>query len=105
MSKIPAAPKIPTSSQLAEVALDEVIVKTVSTDITGYTINKYASIILDTSLTIHVAVYSYDRLIEIKKLTLTDDDFNSWTRDGRSYLDVFVKNNIGKDINKLEKTQ
>ena len=101
MSKIPSDPKIPAdpkipSGKLAEVALDEVITQTVSTDITGYTINKYASIILDTSLTINVAIYSYDRLIETKRLTLTDDDFNNWMKDGSSYLDIFVKNNLFK---------
>ena len=90
--------KAPAFSRLAEAALDEVVIKTVSTDITGYTINKYASIILDTSLTINVQIYSYDKLIENKRLTLTGDDFNSWTRDGRSYLDVFVKNNIVNSV-------
>ena len=98
MSKIPAPSKIPSPFKLAEVALDEVIIKTVSTDITGYTIIKSASIILDTSLTINVQIYSYDKLIENKRLTLTGDDFNSWTRDGRSYLDVFVKNNIVNSV-------
>ena len=90
--------KAPAFSRLAEAALDEVVIKTVSTDITGYTINKYASIILDTSLTINVQIYSYDKLIENKRLTLTGDDFNSWMRDGRSYLDVFVKNNIVNSV-------
>ena len=90
--------KIPSPFKLAEVALDEVIIKTVSTDITGYTINKYASIILDTSLTIQVTIYSYDKQIETKRLTLTGDDFNSWMTDGRSYLDVFVKNNIVNSV-------
>jgi hypothetical protein len=95
--------KFPASSRMAEAVLDEVVIKTVSTDITGYTINKYASIILDTSLTINIQIYSYDKVIENKRLTLTGEDFNSWTRDGKSYLDVFVKNNIVNDINKLEK--
>jgi hypothetical protein len=90
--------KAPAFSRLAEAALDEVVIKTVSTDITGYTINKSASIILDTSLTINVQIYSYDKLIENKRLTLTGDDFNSWMRDGRSYLDVFVKNNIVNSV-------
>ena len=101
MSKIPAPSKIPSPFKLAEVALDEVIIKTVSTDITGYTINKYASIILDTSLTINVQIYSYDRLIENKRITLTGEDFNSWMTDGRSYLDVFIKNNlVNADVKK-----
>ena len=88
--------KFPASSRMAEAVLDEVVIKTVSTDITGYTINKYASIILNTSLTINVAIYSYDRLIETKRLTLTGEDFNSWMKDGSSYLDMFVKNNLFK---------
>jgi hypothetical protein len=94
MSKV--EPKKPESGKMAEVALDEVITQTVSTDITGYTINKYASIILNTSLTINVAIYSYDKLIETKRLTLTGEDFNNWMKDGSSYLDMFVKNNLFK---------
>jgi hypothetical protein len=87
--------KIPVSSINApEIALDEIITKTVSTDITGYTIDQAASLIFDKSLTITVLIYSYNKVIERKRLTLIKEDFNNWMKDGRDYLDIFVKNNI-----------
>jgi hypothetical protein len=79
---------------MAEVVLNEPITQTVSTVITGYTINKLAAIVLDTSLTINVVMYSNGTMIKTTRLTLTGEDFNSWRSTGRSYLDVFVRNNL-----------
>jgi hypothetical protein len=82
------------SVKAAEVNLDEVITKTVQTDITGYTINETASLTFNKSLTIIVTIFSNDKMVERKRMTLIDEDFSNFMKEGRNFLDIYVKNTI-----------